>query len=103
MTALKKNNVLTGWVPKHPVILYHSDYDLVVPVVNLNSLKTNGWPSNIYLTNIGDIFWTNHVNTGYKFYLTYILSHFADLNYDFMETYFAFYYSNNSLASLNNH
>ena len=95
MTALKKNNVLTGWVPKHPVILYHSDYDLVVPVVNLNSLKTNGWPSNIYLTNIGDIFWTNHVTTGYKFYLTYILSHFADLNYDFMETYFAFYYSNN--------
>ncbi|MCR5455828.1 MAG: serine hydrolase family protein [Bacteroidales bacterium] len=37
--AMDANNVLTGWTPTHPMVVFHSMYDEVVPFVNYTNAK----------------------------------------------------------------
>ena len=39
LTCLEKNNLTTGWTPKHQIRLYYSEFDYVVPPENTKEVK----------------------------------------------------------------
>ncbi len=39
LMALEANNMLTGWTPTHPMVVFHSKYDEVIPFVNYENAK----------------------------------------------------------------
>ncbi len=64
--ALEHNNLTAGWIPSHPVFLYHSTGDDVVPFDNyLIAAKNFGEQATFYPS----IMNSNHVNTGMEFFI----------------------------------
>lgn len=77
-TALKINDLTTGWKPQHPVKFYHSVSDGEVPYDNMVKAVTGLSNDNVYWTN--GLF-LSHNNYGALFYLNGLLGGF--LNDDF--------------------
>lgn len=65
--ALEHNNLTSGWIPSHPVFLYHSTGDEVVPFDNyLAASKQFGEQVKFYPSMING----GHVNTGMEYFLS---------------------------------
>lgn len=65
--ALESNNLTAGWQPEHPIVLYHSNKDTVVPEVNRQrALNTIGeW---VLRADSGEGTQFDHVGTGVQFF-----------------------------------
>ncbi|MGM9728110.1 MAG: hypothetical protein ACI3YJ_11035 [Prevotella sp.] len=78
-SALEMNDLTVGWMPSHPIIMFHSTRDEVVPFSNYESamkgfkgtdnVKGIRYASNTY----------THVGTGRSFYAWYERSYASDL------------------------
>ena len=68
--ALESNNMTMGWQPQHPIFLYHSYDDTVVPEVNRErAVNTIGeWVIKLHASGALQF---DHVNTGKQFFLGY--------------------------------
>lgn len=69
--ALDMNNLTTGWQPQHPMIVFHSKYDEVVPFVNYEHARAAFTSPNFhgvtYDTNV-----QTHVSVGKSFFTLYL-------------------------------
>ena len=69
--ALDMNNLTNDWQPQHPMVVFHSKYDEVVPFVNYENAKRNFTSNNFhgvtYDTNV-----QTHVSTGKSFFTLYL-------------------------------
>ena len=66
--ALASNDLTKGWVPQHPIFLYHSKKDSVVPEVNRQSAsnRLGAW---VIKVKAGSGIQYDHVGTGRQFFL----------------------------------
>ena len=65
--ALENNNLTTGWIPTHPVCLYHSTHDEVVPFQNYQIAESNfGEQVTLYPSLLNG----KHVDTGMEFFVS---------------------------------
>jgi hypothetical protein len=65
-SCLEKNDLTTGWTPKHMIKLYAGENDDIVPYANTEAVvKAFGSKVNLFKS-----YWTGHVNTCYKWYGT---------------------------------
>jgi pimeloyl-ACP methyl ester carboxylesterase len=64
MAALKKNDLVTGWTPKHKIYLMHGRDDEVVPYINAVSVAAN-FGKNVMLVTSGSP--SGHNSTCYAF------------------------------------
>ena len=66
--ALESNNMTKGWQPQHPIILYHSYEDTVVPEVNRERADNTigDWVIKVHAS-VGTQY--DHVGTGRQFFL----------------------------------
>lgn len=62
--CLKKNDLTTGWTPKHKIKLYHSTGDDIVPYSNAQAV-VNAFGDKVDLFHS---YWAGHVNTCLKWY-----------------------------------
>ena len=71
-TALTVNNLTEGWKPKHPIYLFHSKVDEVVPLSNAESayqkMRTDDNPDIIKYTYLNK---GAHVDNGTSFYFSF--------------------------------
>ena len=71
-TALTVNNLTEGWKPKHPIYLFHSKVDEVVPISNAESayqkMRTDANPTIIKYTYTDK---GNHGDSGSSFYFSF--------------------------------
>lgn len=69
--ALEMNNLTKGWQPQHPMIVFHSVYDEVVPFVNYEQARASFTSTNFhgvaYDTNV-----QTHVSVGQSFFTLYL-------------------------------
>jgi pimeloyl-ACP methyl ester carboxylesterase len=72
--ALEMNNLTTGWQPQHPMIVFHSKYDEVVPFVNYERARAAFTSPHFhgitYDTNV-----QTHVSVGKTFFTLYLSSY----------------------------
>ena len=72
-TALTVNNLTEGWKPKHPIYLFHSKVDEVVPISNAESayqkMRTDANPTIIKYTYTDK---GNHGGSGRSFYVAFL-------------------------------
>jgi hypothetical protein len=71
--ALESNNLLTGWTPTYPMVVFHSKYDEVVPYSNYENAKkafsnTTMFHGVIYNTRMI----LKHYDVGLIFYALYL-------------------------------
>ena len=66
--ALESNNLTTGWQPQHPIFLYHSYKDTVVPEVN-RERADNTIGEWVIKLHAGGTVQFDHVGTGVQFFL----------------------------------
>ena len=76
--ALAMNNVTTDWVPKRPMIVFHSKYDEVVPFVNYEKARTMFSPGNFHGV-IYDTSVQTHISVGKCFFTLYLTSYITDI------------------------
>lgn len=69
--ALEMNNLTKGWQPQHPMIVFHSKYDEVVPYVNYEQARLAFTSPNFhgitYDTNV-----QTHISVGESFFTLYL-------------------------------
>jgi predicted esterase len=76
--ALDMNNLTQGWQPQHPMVVFHSKYDEVVPFVNYERARAAFTGPNFhgvtYDTNV-----QTHVSVGKSFFTLYLSSYVTSL------------------------
>jgi hypothetical protein len=76
--ALDMNNLTQGWQPQHPMVVFHSMHDEVVPFVNYERARQafNGpnFHGVTYDTNV-----QTHVSTGKSFFTLYLSNYVSTL------------------------
>ena len=76
--ALDMNNMTLGWQPQHPMIVFHSKHDEVVPFVNYERAREAFTGPNFhgvtYDTNV-----QTHVSTGKSFFTLYLSNYVSTL------------------------
>ena len=79
-TALTVNNLTEGWKPKHPIYLFHSKVDEVVPISNAESayqkMRTDANPTIIKYTYTDK---GNHGGSGRSFYFAILGQSFEEM------------------------
>ena len=77
--ALEKNNLTQGWLPQHPIFVFHSEADEVVPFVNYQNAELafsqTGYFRGIILKDSS----ATHKNSGSMFYLVKEGSYFKSI------------------------
>jgi len=78
-SALQENNLVhVGWEPLHPIILFHSIYDEVVPFVNYENAMSNLTGSHVHGVKF-DTSVQMHVSTGQAFFLSFANGYISDI------------------------
>ena len=67
--ALEQNNLSQGWQPQHPIFVFHSEKDEVVPLVNYEKVELAFSPTSFFRGIINKSSVANHKNTRTIFYL----------------------------------
>jgi len=77
--ALEENNLTSqSWQPKHPVILFHSVHDEVVPFVNYENAMASMTGPNVHGVKYDTPQIQLHVNVGQAFFLSYAYNYVSD-------------------------
>ena len=79
--ALEMNNLTRGWMPQHPMFVFHAEKDEVVPFVNYESASA-AFPGKYFKGKKYTKSDGTHVTTGTTFYLWRENSYFASIIYD---------------------
>ena len=77
--ALDANNLTKGWQPAHPIIVFHSKYDEVVPFVNYERARTAFQGNANFHGIVYDTSVQMHVSTGQAFFVYYAAPYVRDI------------------------
>lgn len=77
--ALEKNNLSQGWQPQHPIFVFHSEKDEVVPFVNFEKVELAFSPTGFFRGIAYKSSVANHKNTRTIFYLVKEGAYFKSL------------------------
>ncbi len=73
VSVVESNNLLTGWKPLHPFVVFHSKHDEVVPFVNYENAKASFGSSEMFHGVVYDTRTAQrHIEVGHVFFAVYL-------------------------------